>query len=166
MEALLDIFMDVLKGKLSSELIVFVVSLFPILELRGGILAGYALGMELIPAFIWAYIGNILPVPFILLLLKTMFNLLKKTFLKKYIFKLEERTLRKSGNIQKYGYLGLFLFVAIPLPGTGAWTGSMAATLLELDVKKSFFVIMAGVFTAGVIMSIFSFGLLSAIGIG
>ena len=166
MEAILDIFMSLLKGKLSAELIVFVVSLFPVLELRGGILAGYALGLELLPAFIWAYIGNILPVPFILFLMKTVFNFLKRTILKKYILKLEERTMRKSDTIQKYGYWGLFIFVAIPLPGTGAWTGTMAATLLELDIKKSFIAIALGVFTAGIIMSIFSFGLLSAIGIG
>jgi len=68
--------------------------------------------------------------------------------------------------VQRLGYLGLYLFVAIPLPGTGAWTGSLVAVLLDLDIKKSFVVITLGVLTAGIIMSILSFGLLNAIGIG
>ena len=74
--------------------------------------------------------------------------------------------MQKSDQIQKYGYWGLFLFVAIPLPGTGAWTGALIASLLELDTKKAFLTIAAGVFTAGIIVSIFSFGLLNAVGIG
>ena len=79
---------------------------------------------------------------------------------------LEEKTMAKSDKIQKYGYWGLYIFVAIPLPGTGGWTGALAAALLHMDIKKAFLTIAAGVFTAGIIVSILSFGLLNAIGIG
>ena len=92
--------------------------------------------------------------------------MLKKKKIKYIIYHFENKTIAKSDKIQKYGYWGLFIFVAIPLPGTGAWTGALAATLLELDIKKAFITIAAGVFTAGIIMSILSFGLLGAIGIG
>lgn len=166
LQTLLDFFLGVLQGKISAGPIVFIVSLFPIIELRGGILAGYALGLELLPSFTIAYIGNLIPIPFILLLIRQIFKILKNTPMKKLVLYFERKALEKSDNIQKFGYWGLFIFVAIPLPGTGAWTGALAATLLGLDIKKSFVTIAAGVFTAGVIMSILSFGLLSAVGIG
>ena len=166
MQTILDFFINTLQGKISKELIVFIVSLFPIVELRGGILAGYAIGVELLPAFVIAFIGNIIPIPFILLLIRKIFELLKKTPMKNIIYKLEDKTMSKSDKIQKYGYWGLYIFVAIPLPGTGAWTGALAASLLHMDIKKAFLTIAAGVFTAGIIVSILSFGLLNAIGIG
>ena len=101
-----------------------------------------------------------------LIAIRKVFNILKKTRFKNIALFFEKRALNRSNQVQELGYLGLFLFVAIPLPGTGAWTGALVATLLELDLKKSFIVIAAGVFTAGVIVSILSFGLLNAIGIG
>ncbi len=166
MQTILDFFINALQGKISKELIVFIVSLFPIVELRGGILAGYAIGVDLLPAFIIAFLGNIIPIPFILLLIRKIFELLKKTPMKNIVYKLEDKTMSKSDKIQKYGYWGLYLFVAIPLPGTGGWTGALAASLLHMDIKKAFLTIAAGVFTAGIIVSILSFGLLNAIGIG
>ena len=165
-ETLVDFFINSFSGSMSREILVFVISLFPILELRGGILAGYALQMELLPSFVIAFIGNILPIPFVLLAIKAVFNYMKKTPLKNVAYFFEKRALNKSEQVQRLGYLGLFLFVAIPLPGTGAWTGALVATLLNLDIKKSFLTIMCGVLGAGIIMSVLSFGLLNAIGIG
>ncbi len=154
-------------GKLfSREVLVFIVSMMPILELRGGIICGYALGMELLPNFIIAFIGNILPIPFILIFIRFIFKLLRKTPLKGIVDKIESKAISKSGNIQKYAYWGLLLFVGIPLPGTGAWTGALIASLLNMDIKKSFVVITIGVIMAGLIITTLSYGLLAAIGIG
>ena len=135
----------------------------PILELRGGIIAGFLMGMELAPSFIIAFIGNIIPIPFILIFIKFIFKQLKKTGMKNFIEKLENKAISKSDQIQKYAYWGLLLFVGIPLPGTGAWTGALIASLLNMDVKKSFGVIVLGVVLAGIIISVFSYGLLGMI---
>ena len=135
----------------------------PILELRGGIIAGFLLGLDLMPSFLIAFIGNIIPIPFILLFIKFIFKVLKKTRMKGIIEKLENKAISKSDKIQKYAYWGLLLFVGIPLPGTGAWTGSLIAALLNMDIKKSFFIIVLGVIMAGIIISVFSYGLLGMV---
>lgn len=165
-ETLVNWFVENLGGFLSRELIVFVVSLFPILELRGGILAGYLLKLDFLPTFIIALIGNLLPIPFILLFIRFIFKILKKTPFKKFVLWCENKALEKSDSIKKYAYLGVYLFVAVPLPGTGAWMGALIASMLGMDNKKVFFVITLGVVTAGIIVSILSFGLLGALGIG
>lgn len=162
-EQLAGWFVNNLGGVLRPEAIVFIVSLLPILELRGGILVGFLLGMDLLPSFIIAFIGNIIPVPFILIFIKFIFKKLKKTRMKGFIEKIENKAMSKSNQIQKYAYLGLFLFVGIPLPGTGAWTGSLIAALLEMDNKKSFGIIVLGVIMAGIIISILSYGVLGSI---
>lgn len=162
-EQLAGWFVNNLGGVLRPEVIVFIVSLLPILELRGGILVGFLLGMDLLPSFIIAFIGNIIPVPFILMFIKFIFKKLKKTRMKGFIEKIENKAMSKSNQIQKYAYLGLFLFVGIPLPGTGAWTGSLIAALLEMDNKKSFGIIVLGVIMAGIIISILSYGVLGSI---
>ncbi|MGE4215181.1 MAG: COG2426 family protein [Anaerotignaceae bacterium] len=165
-ETLVQFFIEHLGGSISNEVIVFIISLMPILELRGGIIAGYALGMKLLPAFVISFIGNILPIPFILILIEEIFKLLKRTPLKNLVERLETKALSKSEQIEKYGYFGLLLFVGVPLPGTGAWTGALIASLLKLDKRKAFPVIILGVLVAGIIVSTLSFGLLHAIGIG
>ena len=156
-------FVNNLGGVFSAEAIVFIVSLLPILELRGGIIAGFLLGLDLMPSFLIAFIGNIIPIPFILLFIKFIFKVLKKTRMKGIIEKLENKAISKSDKIQKYAYWGLLLFVGIPLPGTGAWTGSLIAALLNMDIKKSFFIIVLGVIMAGIIISIFCYGLLGMV---
>lgn len=156
-------FVNNLGGIFSPEIIVFIVSLLPILELRGGIIAGFLMGMDLAPSFAIAFIGNIIPVPFILIFIKFIFRQLKKTRMKSFIEKLENKAISKSDQIQKYAYWGLMLFVGIPLPGTGAWTGALIAALLNMDIKKSFGVIILGVIMAGIIISVFSYGLLGMI---
>lgn len=150
-----------LSGKISKELIVFLVSMIPLLELRGSILAAGFMNMQFTSTFIVAVIGNMLPIPFILLFIKKIFAWLKTTkHFHKLPEKIEKKALSKSEQIEKYGYLGLFLFVAIPLPGTGAWTGSLLSVLFGMDFKKSLLAIFLGVLTAGLIMSLLAFGII------
>ena len=163
MDQVVEMIVENLGGKVSKELIVFVISMIPILELRGSILAAGFLNMEFLSTFIVAVIGNMLPIPFILLFIDKIFDWLKRTKLKNLVEKLEKRALSKSGQIQKYGKVGLFLFVAIPLPGTGAWTGALAASLLRMKPKESIFPIFMGVVTAGLIMSLLAFGIIKQI---
>ena len=119
--------------------------------------------MEFLSTFIVAVIGNILPIPFILLFIDKIFVWLKKTRLKNMVERLENKALSKSDQIKKYGKLGLFLFVAIPLPGTGAWTGSLIASLFRMKIKDSLPWIFLGVIVAGLIMSLISFGMIKQI---
>lgn len=141
-----------------SGLVVFIISLFPILECRLGMFTAIVLlKMNPFVGFIISFLGNILPIPFILLLINWIFEILKKIpVINKLVFWLEDKTLKKRDKIDKYGIWGLLLFVAIPLPGTGGWTGALLASLLHLDRKKSFGVICVGVFIAGLIISILS----------
>ena len=150
-------------GGAPKELVVFLISMVPILELRGSILAAGFLQMEFLSTFIVAVIGNILPIPFILLFIDKIFVWLKKTRLKNMVERLENKDLSKSDQIKKYGKLGLFLFVAIPLPGTGAWTGSLIASLFRMKIKDSLPWIFLGVIVAGLIMSLISFGMIKQI---
>ena len=139
-------------------LVVFIISVCPILECRLGMFTAIVL-LEMNPfvGFIISFLGNILPIPFILLLINWIFKVLKKVpGINKAIFWLENKTMQKRDKIVKYGIWGLLIFVAIPLPGTGGWTGALLASLLELDKKKSFLVISLGVFIAGVIITVLS----------
>lgn len=159
-EQLAAYFVDLFQNKIPEELIVFIISLFPVLELRGGMIAASLLGLELIPSFIICYIANMIPIPFILLFIRKIFQFLRdKPFFGKIIEKLEIRSMRKSDSIQKYGKWGLLIFVAIPLPGTGGWTGALIAALLDMRIRTSTLVIAVGVFIAGVIMSLVSYGI-------
>ena len=105
-------------------------------------------------------VGNIIPIPFILLFIRQIFKWMKKTkTFRGLITKLENRAMGKSDQIKRYEFLGLLLFVGIPLPGTGAWTGALIASLLEVDIKKSSIAILCGLFMASVIMYIVSYGI-------
>jgi uncharacterized membrane protein len=149
----------------SPQIITFLVSMIPLLELRGSIIvAGGILKLPFIQTFIAAVIGNMLPIPFILLFIEKIFAWMKKVKgLQRFPEWIEAKAMKKSAQIEKYGYFGLFLFVAIPLPGTGAWTGSLLAVLFGLKPIKSLFFIFLGVLSAGFIMSILSFGLIQNI---
>ena len=139
-------------------LVVFIISLMPVLECRLGMFTAIVLlKMNPFVGFLISFLGNILPIPFILLLINCIFEVFKKIpGLRNLVIWLEEKTLKKRDKIDKYGIWGLLLFVAIPLPGTGGWTGALLASLLHLDKKKSFGVIAIGVFIAGLIISILS----------
>lgn len=163
MEGIVELIVGNMQGKVAKELIVFLVSMLPILELRGSLLAAGFLQMEFLSTYVIAVIGNMLPIPFILIFIDKIFAYLKKTKLKNAVEKLEKKALSKSDQIKKYGKFGLFLFVAIPLPGTGAWTGALAATLLRMKPKESFLPIFLGVIVAGLIMSLLSFGIIKQI---
>ncbi len=163
MNGLVKVLVDAFGG-LGKEVVVFIISMMPLLELRGGLLAAALLKMDFVPAYLISMVGNTLPIPLVLLFLDKVFNFLKKSKkLNKLISKLEKKILSKKGQIEKYGYLGLLLFVGIPLPGTGAWTGAGLAVLLNLNKKKAFVSIMLGVILASIIMSILSYGILDKI---
>lgn len=165
-EALAEFFVNTLSDKLSPEFIAFIVSMFPVLELRGGLIAAKLMDIDFFKAFVICFIGNMLPIPFILIFIRKIFSLLKKVSkVDEVITKLEARSLRKADKVKKYRLWGLFLFVAIPLPGTGAWTGALIADLLDIRIKHSLPVIMCGVFIAGIIISAFSYGLLGLLGL-
>ena len=147
-----------------KEILVFIISLMPILELRGGLLAAALLGLDPILAYIISIIGNVLPVPFILFLIVKILEWMRNCklgFFNKIANWLNEKVEKNKGQIEKLGYWGLLLFVGVPLPGTGAWTGTLLAAVLNMDKKKSFFTIMAGVFMASIIMMILSYGLVA-----
>ncbi len=155
-QALIDRFGD----SISSEVLVFLISMLPILELRGGMIAARLLGLPLLKAFLVCYIGNLLPVPLILLFIRRIFLWLKKfSFVNGTIDRLEARSVRKAVTVQKYRLWGLLLLVAIPLPGTGAWTGALVADLLDIRIKHALPVIALGVLIAGAIMSAVTYGI-------
>jgi len=142
-------------------IIIFIISLFPILELRGGLIAASLLGLPMWQSFLVCFIGNILPIPFILWFIERILKFMKdKNILKKLVLWIEKKADSKKGQIEKLGYLGVMIFVAIPLPGTGAWTGCLIAALLGMDRKKSFVAATIGVIIAGIIMLIVSYGVL------
>ena len=138
-----------------GELIVFIISLLPVLELRGGIPVGIG-----IYHFVWykalclAIIGNLLPVPFLLLFFRALVRYIRKVrWGQRIINPIVHHAERRTAAIQRYGKLGLVLFVAAPLPGTGAWTGAVIASLLGIRFKSAFLSIMAGVIIAGAIVT-------------
>ena len=138
--------------------IAFLISMLPIVELRGGIVYAAARGVPFALAFLICFFGNILPVPFILLFIRNIFAWLERfKHTKSVVMKLENRARAKSDTVRKYQLFGLFLLVAIPLPGTGAWMGALVAAVLDLRIKKSFPVIALGVLSAGIIMSVLSY---------
>lgn len=164
MEALVQWFTTNLSGVLSKELIAFVVSMVPILELRGGLLAASWMHIDMIRAIVICVIGNIIPIPFILLLITKIFNKLKQTrTFKPMVEKLENKALGKKDQIEKYEFWGLVLFVGIPLPGTGAWTGALIASLLGIRFRKAFPAIIIGILLATCIMTIVSYGILGKV---
>ena len=164
MEKLAAAFAATLGKYVSKEIVVFIISMIPILELRGGLIVSRLIQVPITTAVPLFIIGNIIPIPFILLFIKQIFRWLKKVkVFRGLIEKLENRAMSKSDSIKKYEFWGLVLFVGIPLPGTGAWTGSLIAALLEVDFKKAILAELLGIIIATVIMSILSYGLLGAL---
>ena len=137
MESLVTWFAATLGPYISEKAVVFLISMMPLLELRGGLLASSLLKVSAVQAIPICIIGNILPIPFILLFIKKIFQWMKKVkCFRGLIIKLENRAMGRSDKIQQYEFWGLVLFVGIPLPGTGAWTGALIASLLGIDIKK------------------------------
>ncbi len=164
MESLVAWFTETLGGYISRELVIFIISMIPILELRGGLVAASLLQVPITTAIPICIIGNVIPVPLILLFIRQIFKLLRNVKgIGGLIRKLEARAMGKSDSIRKYEFWGLVLFVGVPLPGTGAWTGSLIAALLEVDFKKAILAVLLGIAMATVIMSVVSYGLLGAV---
>ena len=164
MESLAVWFANTLGKYVSKEIVIFIISMVPILELRGGLLVSKLLEVSITTAIPICIIGNIIPIPFILLFIKQIFKWMKKIkIFRGLIEKLENRAMSRSDTIKKYEFWGLVLFVGIPLPGTGAWTGSLIAALLDIDFKKAILAELLGIAIATVIMSIVSYGLLGVL---
>ena len=144
-----------------NYLYVFVISMVPIIELRGAIPVGYGLGLPFFINYIICCIGNLIPVPFILLFIKWLLNFMSSSkigFFNKTANFVLKKADKNKGKITKYATWGLFLFVAIPLPGTGAWTGALVASLLDMKRSRAMLSITAGVIAAGLIMSLICYG--------
>ena len=155
-----------LGGKMSGEIIIFIISMIPILELRGGLLAASPalLNVPILRAIPICIIGNLLPIPFILLLIEKVLDLMEKIpGLCKIARWVRQKADKNKGQIEKFGFWGLALFVGIPLPGTGAWTGSLVAALLHMKFGKAIAAILVGIAMATIIMSLLSYGLLGAL---
>ena len=139
------------------------VSMIPVVELRGGIPFGVSLGLSVPAAYLAAVIGNLLPIPFIIVYIRRVFRWLRKSLprLDRMVDALERKAHLKGRIITRYKYLGLTLFVAIPLPGTGAWTGALAAAFLDMPLRRAMPAVILGVLTAGVVISILTFGVVN-----
>ena len=139
------------------------VSMVPVVELRGGIPFGVAAGLPVWAAYLAAVIGNIIPVPFIIVYIRRIFQWMRRKLprFNGVVDKLEQKAHLKGRAVNKYKYLGLAIFVAIPLPGTGAWTGALAAAFLDMPLRRAVPSIVAGVLVAGVLISILTFGVAS-----
>lgn len=163
-QSIISIFGNFSSVPFGKEVIVFIISLMPVLELRGGLIAAAFLKLNPVTSYIISMIGNLLPIPFILLFITKIFTWLRKfSRFNKLVEKLENKALSKRDKLEKGEFIGLLLFVGIPLPGTGAWTGALLASLIGMDRKKAFLAIILGVILASVIMMILSFGVIGSI---
>ena len=138
----------------------FLISMVPVIELRGAIPIGVGAGLSPWVAIGVSIVGNLVPVPFIIIFIKKIFAWLRKVSQKLdgLVTSLEKRAEKKSETVQKYAFWGLFILVAITLPGTGAWTGALVAAMLEMPLKKAFPAIVLGVLGAAVIVSFVTYG--------
>ena len=158
-EQLVVWFQGLFSDGVGGEIVAFLASLLPIIECRGGMIIAKGFEIPFIKAFLLCYLGNMLPLPFIILFIKKVFIFMKKhNILTGFIEKLEGKTARNQDKVMKYKQWGLLLFIAIPLPGTGGWTGSLFAALLNIDFKKALPIVALGVFIADVIMSVLTYG--------
>ena len=164
MDSLVNFLTENMSGVLSRESVVFIISMMPVLELRGGLLAASLLDVEYLKALMICIIGNLLPIPFVLLFIEKIVILMEKFGpTKRIALFLRKKVEKNQSSIEKYDFWGLTFFVGIPLPGTGAWTGSLLAGLLHIPRRKSVPAILTGILMASVIMSVISYGVLGKI---
>lgn len=136
----------------------FLISMFPVVELRGGIIAAAIMKVPFGTAFPVCILGNMLPIPFVLLFLNKIFAFMRRfSWCDKFLSFLDRKIEKNRASVEKWEFFGLLLLVAIPLPGTGAWTGALVANALNMPIKKSLPAIFLGVVGAGVIMSVLSY---------
>ena len=156
-EAIKTFFLDMV----GEELCVFFCSMIPIIELRGAIPMGAAFGLPWWQSYALSVLGNMLPVPFILLFIKGMIGWMSRSkigFFNKVANFLLRKVEKKRDKIEKYSFWGVALFVGIPLPVTGAWTGSLVAAMIDMKFWKALVSCLIGVMIAGVIMTVISYG--------
>ena len=160
MGAIISFFTQNFIGKILTTLFV---SMIPVIELRGAIPIGVGLGLPYLVSVVVSLIGNILPVPFIIVFIKAIFAWIRKVMpkLDGFVTKLEQRAEKNRATVEKYAFWGLFLFVAIPLPGTGAWTGALVAALLDIRMRHALPAILLGLIIAGVITTAVTMGVIS-----
>ena len=141
-------------------LMTFLISMVPVIELRGAIPAAVLAGLDIRVALIVAIVGNLVPVPFIIVFIRKIFKWLqqKSRWLGDLVRRMEEKADAKKAQVLRYEFWGLLLLVAIPLPGTGAWTGALVAAMLDMQLKRAFPAIAAGVVVAGLIVTIATYG--------
>lgn len=164
MTAVAEWFAQTLGQYISAEWVVFIISMIPILELRGGLIAASILEIPIVKAIPFCIVGNIVPIPFILLFIKKILKWMQNIKGLRVIANwLEKKATKKSDALKKGEFWGLALFVGIPLPGTGAWTGSLIAALFDVNIKKAVLAELLGIIIATIIMSILSYGLLDVI---
>lgn len=148
---------EFIEDHFTSEIALFLISMLPLIEVKGAIPIGFAMGLSVFETYGISFVGSTLPAIFILIWIKKFFSLMARSkFLRKLVGKIIDKAHRKDEKIRKYEYLGLFVFTALPLPGTGVWMGSLIAALLDLDKKKAFFTIALGNLLASLLMLIFS----------
>lgn len=143
------------------ELCVFFCSMLPIIECRGAVPLGWGLGMPWWQTALFSIAGNLLPVPFILLFMRGLLRWMrgcKVGFLNRFAGWLDRKVEKHKGTIERYSYLGVMIFVGVPFPGTGAWTGTLIASVLGLEPKRSFLAAAGGVVIATAIMTLISYG--------
>ena len=141
-------------------LLTFLISMVPVVELRGAIPAAGLAGLDIRVALVTAIIGNLVPVPFIIIFIRKIFKWLqsKSSWLGNLVHRLEAKADAKKDQVLKYEFWGLMILVAIPLPGTGAWTGALVAAMLDMQLKRAFPAIATGVVVAGLIVTIATYG--------
>ena len=153
-----------LLGTNHQEIIVFILSMTPLVELRGGIIAGYLYEFSLAKTLIITIFANLIPIPFILIFIKQIFKFMQKhNILTGFIDKLKKRAMGRSHKIKTLEFWGLLLYVGIPLPGTGAWTGALIASLLNIEPKKAMLAIFGGILLAATIMSLGVYGVFNIV---
>ena len=141
-------------------LLTFLVAMVPVVELRGAIPFGVVRGLNLWTAIIASILGNLIPVPFILLFIRKIFAWMRAHMpkLDGLVLRMEKKAEKNRAAVEKYAFWGLVILVAIPLPGTGAWTGALVAAMMEMRLKRAFPAIAIGVAIAGVIVSVITYG--------
>lgn len=156
--------MDFLASStIGKMLITFIMAMVPVVELRGAIPVGVGYGLDLWLSIVLSILGNMLPVPFIMLFIRRIFKWMRKVN-KRFahiVDKMEAKAAKHQDKVTKYGFWGLFILVAIPLPGTGAWTGALVAAMLEIRLKTAIPAIFLGVIGAALIVSVVTYGVVS-----
>lgn len=151
---------------MNSYIMTFLISMVPVLELRGAIPYGMAHEIDITSAIIISIIGNMVPIPFILVFVRSIFHWMKRknAFWRRIAEGFEKRAEGKKDKVIKYEFWGLAILVAIPLPGTGAWTGALVAAMLDMQLKRALPAIFVGVMVAGLIVGLTTAGVIATIG--